>query len=67
MKPLGKTVFALAQLLVETVNVVANMVAERCPARYKQWQPIIKPAVAFVLIGTVAWMVLKFLLSLVDR
>lgn len=67
MKPLAKTVFALAALLVETANVVANMVAEIWPTKYACLRPIVKPAVKFVIFAAIAWMVVNFLFVLADR
>ena len=67
MKPLGKALFTLLALLVETATVVANMVAEKLPHKYVHLRPIVRPAVKFGIILTIMWMFVDFLFSFTDR
>lgn len=67
IKPLGKTVSALAAVLVETAEVVANLVAENWPTKYACLRPIVKPAVKFGIFAAIVWMVVNFLLVLAER
>lgn len=67
IKPLGKTVLALADLLVETADVVAKMVAERCPTKYAYLQPIVKQAVKLAILAAAVWTAFAFLCVLADR
>lgn len=67
IKPLGRTVLALAALLVATAEVVANLVAEKWPTKYACLRPIVRPAVKFGIFAATVWMVVNFLLVLADR
>ncbi len=67
VKPLMQSLSMLAVMLLETAEVVANMVAEKCPPKHAHWRPAIRPAVKLAIIGTIVWLLGQFLLSRADR
>ncbi len=66
-KPLAKTLFALAEMVVETSGVVANMVAERLPPRYAYLLPAARLLVKLAIVAILLCMVVSVLLSFARR
>ena len=67
LKPFIKVICMLGEMVWETAEVVANMVAENLPKKYAPCKPLVAAAVKLAIVGILVWIVVTFLGKLAVR